>query len=156
MRNLKRILKFTLLTFVFFVLAIQPTFANTEDYIQEMEYSEDFEKWLELSEEEKQKLLMPRIYEVKNTSVTSKNPVYLTRLVKASAITEFSLKDLIPENLQIRDQQQTGLCWAFATMSSLETNLALANLRSGINPSLVYDYSERHLDYSVRSNTFNK
>ena len=34
MRNLKRILKFTLLTFVFFVLAIQPTFANTEDYIK--------------------------------------------------------------------------------------------------------------------------
>ena len=148
MRNLKRILKFTLLTFVFFVLAIQPTFANTEDYIQEMEYSEDFEKWLELSEEEKQKLLMPRIYEVKNTSVTSTNPVYLTRLVKASAITEFSLKDLIPENLQIRDQQQTGLCWAFATMSSLETNLALANLRSGINSSLVYDYSERHMEYA--------
>ena len=148
MRNLKRILKFTLLTFVFFVLAIQPTFANTEDYIQEMEYSEDFEKWLKLSEEEKQKLLMPRIYEVKNTNVTSKNPVYLTRLVKASAITEFSLKDLIPENLQIRDQQQTGLCWAFATMSSLETNLALADLRRGINTPLVYDYSERHMEYA--------
>ena len=125
MGNLRKIGMFALLTFVFLLLTLQPTFAGTLDLIKKVEYSDDFNKWLELSEEEQQEVLMPRAYDIKTTNVSSKNPIHLPRIVKASVSSSFSLKNLIPENLEIKDQQQTSLCWAFASMSSLETNLAL-------------------------------
>ena len=149
MGNLRKIGMFALLTFVFLLLTVQPTFAGTLDLIKKVEYSDDFNKWLELSEEEQQEVLMPRAYDIKNTNVSSKNPIHLTRIVKASVSSSFSLKNLIPENLEIKDQQQTSLCWAFASMSSLETNLALSNYRKGISTPLVYDYSERHMRYAT-------
>ncbi|MEI3357339.1 MAG: hypothetical protein V8R81_10330 [Clostridia bacterium] len=50
--------------------------ANIANEIQKEEYTEDFKKWLELSDEEKQKTIMPRMYEVENTNIISKNPLF--------------------------------------------------------------------------------
>ena len=50
--------------------------ANIANEIQKEEYTEDFKKWLELSDEEKQKTIMPRKYEVENTNIISKNPLF--------------------------------------------------------------------------------
>lgn len=70
-------------------------------------------------------------------------------MLGSSVNSRFSLKDVIPTNLAIRNQQQTNSCWAFAALSSLETNLALSNYRNGTNTSKVYDYSERHMEYAT-------
>lgn len=66
----------------------------------------------------------------------------------------FCLKDEteIPENVIVKNQMTTGSCWAFATMSSLETNLALKNKYNGVK-ALPYNFSERHLEYAT-SRTF--
>ena len=81
------------------------------------------------------------------------NPLYFTRMLGSNLNSRYSLKDIIPANLAIKNQQQTNSCWTFASLSSLETNLALSNYRSGIDTSKVYDFSERHMEYAT-SKTF--
>ena len=138
MKKLKKNVKIiALLVFMLILLANQKVFAtNVANLFQKEEYTEDFEKWLELSDEEKKNTIMPRMYDVLSTNITSKSPLYLAKMLGASINPKYSLKDIIPSNLSIRNQQNTQSCWAFASLSSLETNLALSNYKKGINISL--------------------
>ncbi len=150
MKQLKKNIIITItLVFILIILLSQQVLAQTNTIsIQKREYSEDFKKWLELSDEEKSKVMQPRMYDVKNISNISKNPLYKARMITANFDKIFNLKNIIPDNLVIRNQMQTNSCWAFATLSSLETNLALANR----NTSKVYDFSERHMEYATSKN----
>ena len=155
MKQLKKNIIITItLVFILIILLSQQVLAQTNTIsIQKREYSEDFKKWLELSDEEKSKVMQPRMYDVKNISNISKNPLYKARMITANFDKIFNLKNIIPDNLVIRNQMQTNSCWAFATLSSLETNLALANR----NTSKVYDFSERHMEYAtIISNKWNR
>ena len=78
----------------------------------------------------------------------SNNPLQDVRSTRASMASRFSLKDIISENVKIRNQQQTNSCWAFASLSSLETNLAMEDYKKG-NITKIYDFSERHLEYAT-------
>ena len=151
MKKQKKI--FTIIIFSVFMLilfASQEVFAsNIANSLSRMQYSEEFKEWLKLSDEEKEKVIMPRMYNVKSSTTEYKNPLFLTRMLGSSVNSRYSLKDVIPTNLAIRNQQQTNSCWAFAALSSLETNLALSNYRNGTNTSKVYDYSERHMEYAT-------
>lgn len=125
---------------------------NVSTVIEKGEYSEEFKEWVQLPDEEKEKVIMPPSYEVKNTRVVYQNPLYLAKVAKASIDPRYSLKDVIQENLIIKDQMQTGSCWTFAALSSLETNMALYNYKNGIEAK-IYDFSERHMEYAT-SRTF--
>ncbi len=155
MKKLKKIfILFISLIFILILLMNQKVFANI-DSINKMEYSEDFKRWLELSDEEKENTIQPRMYDLQPTTFASKNPLYKIRLLGASINKTYSLKNVIPSNLIIRDQMSTNSCWAFAALSTLETNLALANYKktnTDLN-SKVYDFSERHMEYAT-SKTF--
>ncbi len=155
MKKQKKIfITFILLFFILILLINQKVFANT-NLIQKVEYSEDFKKWLELSDEEKKNTIQPRMYDVLPTATPSKNLFYKIRLVGASVNSTYSLKEAIPSNLAIRNQMRTNSCWTFAALSSLETNLALYDYKKGDNISeqRVYDFSERHMEYAT-SKTF--
>ncbi len=147
------------LTIVFIILFLLGTYSknvlasNNENLYGKLEYSEDFKKWQELPEEEKNKVLIPRIYDIEHSNNSSANILYKARLLGASINQKYSLKDVIPNNLTIRNQKHTGSCWTFAALSSLETNLAISNYKNGTNTSKVYDYSERHMEYA-NSKTF--
>ena len=145
----KKVLGAIVLILILIFLTNPKTFASNSNLFEKEEYTEEFKKWLELSEEERKNTIMPRIYEVKNSINTYKNPFLKARMAKQSLEQRFSLKDIIPENLAIRDQKQTGSCWAFATLSSLETNLAMENYKKETNQSKIYDYSERHMEYAT-------
>lgn len=155
MKKLKKAISITILVFlILIILSNQKVFAiNNVNILEREEYTEDFKKWLELSEEEKQNVIMPNPYKIENTNIISKNPLYIAKMLKASMSSRYSLKDVIPANVVIKNQQQTNSCWAFATLSSLETNLAISNYKKGINLSKVYDFSERHMEYAT-SKTF--
>ena len=145
MKKTRKIVIVLLLLFTFILLASQNIIASNAGLFQKEEYSEEFKEWLQLPEEERKNVIMPRMYEVKTQQVVSKNPLYMARRLKASLNSKYSLKNTIPTNTVIKNQQQTNSCWAFATLSSLETNLALSNYKKGINLSKVYDFSERHM-----------
>ncbi len=153
MKKTRKIVIVLLLLFTFILLASQNIMASNAGLFQKEEYSEEFKEWLQLPEEERKNVIMPRMYEVKTQQVVSKNPLYMARRLKASLDSKYSLKNIIPTNTVIKNQKQTNLCWAFATLSSLETNLALSNYKKGINLSKVYDFSERHMEYAT-SKTF--
>ena len=120
-------------------------------------YSEDYKRYLELSDEEKAKLeVIPRKYnipldslyedtiEVKDLNLGSGKDTKRVSIYQDSLPSKFDLRDKI--NVQVENQKTYGLCWDFASVKSLETNLAL---KKGIN----IDFSELHVDY-LTSNLF--
>ena len=119
------------------------------DLIRPIEYTEEFKQYLNLSDEEKENVsIIPRPYVIMKTENRFKNPFKLARIVGSTAETSYTLQTIIPENLVIKDQRDTDTCWAFAAISSLETNLALKNYKNNI-PNKVYDFSEKHMEYGV-------
>ena len=119
------------------------------DLIYPIEYTEEFKQYLNLTDEEKEKVsIIPRPYAIMKTENRFKNPFKLARIVGSTAETAYTLQTIIPENLVIKDQGDTDTCWTFAAISSLETNLALKNYKNHL-PNKVYDFSEKHMEYGV-------
>ncbi len=81
----------------------------------------------------------------------SNNPYYIDNISKYANLSKFSLRDVIPENVVVRNQGGENSCWAFTTLACLETNLALKNKRAG-KETKVYDFSEQ---YMVSSSFYN-
>lgn len=121
-------------------------------------YSKLYEQYLNLSEEEKNNLaVIPRKYDIPMDVLYEKNEIKK----KSGFLNLFQNDDAqeIPESyillqdedtdiecekyggidIQVEDQGPYGLCWDFASLTTLETYLALKGLD--------YDFSERHLDY---------
>lgn len=146
----QKIIRIIILILGLILLLNQKVLANSStELFKKVEYTDEFKNWLELSEEQKKNTIMPRMYKVKNTNIVSKNPLHLARMLKASINSRYSLKDIIPANIVIKDQKQTNTCWTFAVLSSLETNLAISDYKKGINTPKVYDFSERHMEYAT-------
>ena len=160
MKKLRKILTYIVLIMVLILLTNQYVYAakksvNVSKYIKKVEYSDDFKNWVNLSDEDKVSTLYPKIYKQLKTPFISENPIYQATLVGASLNSKFSLSEKIPNNLEIRNQYDTTSCWAFSGLSSLETNLALNDYKNGLDTSRVYDFSERHMNYSSTRNFLN-
>ena len=138
----------TLFILLFILLLGSKVFANNDiaNSLHSAEYSDDFKEWLELSEEEKKNSMQPRMYNITNIELHSKNPFF--RALRAYTDPRYDLRNIISPNLVIRDQMHTNSCWAFAALSSLETNLAMADYKKGTT-ARVYNYSERHMEYAT-------
>ena len=96
--------------------------------------------------------VIPRSYTVspsKNTEAL--NPFFMMYKLGAASDPSYTLQSIISNNLVIRDQKSTNSCWAFSGIGMIEAALGLRNLRDddSSNDSKTYDFSERHLIYSV-------
>lgn len=120
--------------------------ANRSDYEN---YTKEYKEYLELSEEEKKNVLQPRMYEVPYHKKSYKNPLLKANMLGSNLDPQFSLKDRIGDNIVIKNQENTNTCWAFAALSSLETNLALNDWKNNVSIPKVYDFSERHMEYAT-------
>lgn len=146
--------KYIILSFLLVVLTIVGIGGNVyavEDIElnnQILEYSNEYKKWLELPEEERGQIIQPRMYNIPQVTSNRKN----RKLLKANNVSKYNLKDIIPENVVVRNQMQTNACWAFSTIAALESTLGLQDYNNGLEPKM-YDFSERHMEYAT-SRTF--
>lgn len=135
------------------------SFASNEENLQTL-HTQKFVEWQKLSEQEKENIQMPKLY----TTVLQKdvfeeykpNPIsyrmqILTRKISQNwylALTKTPTYNLPAYNLntditvQVKHQGNTNECWAFSTITMLETNLAL-------NKNINKTFSPRHMDYST-------
>ena len=148
MKKQKKIL-LQILIFVTIILSSYKVFATD---IEEMEISDEYKKYLELSDKEKEKVIEPSMYDIPKTTRNITNPLRLTKRLGASVATSYSLRNVIPDNMVIKNQQNTNTCWAFSGIGVLESSLAVRDYKNGKNP-IIYDFSERHMEYAT-TNTF--
>ena len=88
------------------------------------------------------------MYDITTKTIPTRNPFRLVRSIGSSVKNKYSLREIIPENMKIKNQNPTNTCWAFASIASLESNLALQDYKYGRNKT-IYDFSERHMDYAT-------
>ena len=137
---------------IFFIIVLSGCKVFATDNIEIVELSEDYKKYLELSEEEQKKVIEPSIYDIPKTTRKVTNPLKLTKMLSASVATSYSLRNVIPDNMVIKNQQDTKTSWAFAGIGMLESTLAVMDYKNGKSP-IIYDFSERHMEYAT-TNTF--
>lgn len=141
-KRLKRILISLIILSIF---TINISFAIT---LPKPELSEEFKEWSKLSEEEKAKVKIPRLYsiEIKDSIIRSK----FNNILKGKTAGEIESKYNLAEHIDInvKDQKKSGACWAFASTSILETYMAMKN-------NNIFDtYSPSHMDYTMARNSF--
>jgi len=154
MRRFKQTLILCVLSIIIIFMINQYVLATNvgvtkKQLLHQVPFSQDFENWLALSETERAHIIQPKMYDELNTPFVINNPFYTINLLSASMSSRYSLKDVIASNVTIRNQYDTNTCWAFAGLSSLETNLALNNYYANENLDKVYDFSERHANYAT-------
>lgn len=116
----------------------------------EIEISQDYLDYLELTDQEKENTIAPIMYKIEKNNTIVQNPFKISRKLRGNYKTKFSLKEIISENMIIKNQLNTNNCWAFATLAALESHLALQDYKKG-NNLVIYDFSERHMDYATTS-----
>ena len=113
--------------------------------------SKNINNWMELSEDEKREnSLGLDTYSIKyNRQNTKKleNETYvkLTKLIGSESYlnSKYCLTDDI--DVKVKNQGNTNHCWAFSTLSAMETNMKLSKNEDK-------DFSERHMVYATSEN----
>ncbi|MGN1299097.1 MAG: C1 family peptidase [Candidatus Scatovivens sp.] len=134
-------------------VSIIPIYVNANEIILESEHTEEFDRWINLSEEEKQKEYLPELFSIEVPENTwnlekdnNKSLIKTFRLIeeklgnKNSKSEKYNLNESI--NVNVRNQGETSQCWAFSILSSMETNVALTEEK-------YKDFSERHMAYAT-------
>ena len=127
------------------VIAVEST-----DLELKNQYSESYEKWLELSDEEKENVAMPNMFDIPyyTTSNGFGDSIFAKqyqKMVKAT-VSETSRYRLDEDGVEVRvkDQGYTNECWAFTLTSVLETTCSkTATTLAG------KEFSPRHMDYAT-------
>ena len=125
-----------------------------------VEPTEEYKQYMELSDEEKKKVLPPKQYNIIEPQSTSSylnsmsNLFKLTDILEDSLEKEYDLRNIIPNNVKVRNQMQTDSCWAFAGIGMLESSLGMNDYKSK-NTQNIYDFSERHMFYASKRSFFN-
>lgn len=119
----------------------------SDDEVISCKYSKEYLQWLTFSDEEKQGLEEPSICEVHEEVKTYKQAesiIYSDRDTYPSSYNSFEQGYVT----SVKNQMQTGTCWAFGANSSVEAYLLKKH-------GLTVDLSERHIEYSTTKTFLN-
>lgn len=111
-----------------------------QEKIEDKATTDEYKKYDNLTDEEKEELdVIPRkdvvvIEELDDLNEEDDN----NPIIKDEIPSRYDLRDYM--DLKVEDQGNLGLCWAFASLNTLETFLSL-------HENVMYDFSEIHLDY---------
>ena len=127
-KNIIKIISLSFIIFTIFSFGLVFASIDLESKLAVDEYSEEYEQWLQLSDEEKENTIEPRKYDIEmqkdnQTYLKELNNVFrVQKLLRATISADYNLKDVIPENVTIKNQMSTNSCWAFATIGMLESH----------------------------------
>lgn len=152
--------KFVLLILLIFTLSPN-VFAESKP--TGCELSEEYKKWLETKDEEKSIISMPKMCkEIKKTSVILPEyniTPFASETEQRTIPSSYDLRNVNGYNYvsDVKDQRQTGTCWANSTMDAIESNILLNNetltkddyVLSAIHNS--YYISENYFDNNVKN-----
>ena len=117
--------------------------------------SKQYEEWSKLSDEEKERVYEPLMYDIDDEKV-EENIFGVARRIGASLESRYDLRDLIPENMEAKNQGQTNSCWAHSMIAISEVAMALQDYKNNVANKEVYDFSEQHAIYqTIRDNFLN-
>ncbi len=124
-------------------------------YVNTKEYTKEYIEYFNMSEEEKSKVsVIPNKFKVKMDLLDNEYIKSLydnsnengIRRAAASNNATYDLRNSIGA-LNIEDQGDSDLCWAYGANKALETNVKIARNQT-------YDYSETYLDYITSTNVY--
>lgn len=122
-----------------FLIGISYVNASNKIIITESEYTEEFKAYMNLSNKEKSKYILPAIYKSNFSNEVSS--------VKSSmgsiSDSKFDLRDK-NKITGVKDQEQTNTCWAFSALASVESNYMV---NSGASTNL----SVSHMELSTQN-----
>lgn len=140
-------LKITLLSSIIGLIMMGTvSFATANVTMPKEKTTEAYQRWQALSDEEKKNYIEPKQYSLDiDESVRMSMYNKFTRGVGSSSIgNSYNLYNDI--KFKIKDQKTTNECWAFATTTAIETNVAKTRNKA-------IELSPRHIDYAT-SKTF--
>ena len=152
MKKIKRLISIIVIFALVFELSnISLATETMQKSTVSLNLSEDFKNWDNLSENEKDNVIMPMATStnINQEDKDSANSVLFGMqnfFAKASIPTKYTLTEDI--NVPVKHQGTTGECWAFSMTSVLESYLALSEQKA-----VIPRYSARHMDYAT-SETF--
>ena len=150
---MKKRLKIVILTMVFSLVCLCTSASAVAGDLKFVEFSDEYKAYLNLSEEEKNRVVEPSMYDASysggnNKFIGGTNILKSVNAVRSAVDSAYTLQNVIPNNVAIKSQASTNSCWAFASIGALETNIALKDYRDG-NTNNIYDFSERHMMYGI-------
>lgn len=119
------------------------------------EFSQEYLDWLELPAEKRNEYNMPEVCKDESKKdIYNVLPNYdidnFSNTVETTTIpTSFDLRNVDGNNYvtSVKNQKQTGTCWAHGGLSALESNILLKHNKN-------YDFSELHMSYISSYNYF--
>lgn len=138
----KKIIYFVVIfLFLIFVAGINVIAKEKNIQLKSCTLSEEYLKWDSLSDEEKEKVIAPPMCDVDADKIDSENAGIML-LAEEEVLPSYfngSEKDYVAK---VKNQQDTGSCWAFSTTTALEYyGSKILNLNN--------EYSTRHIVYST-------
>lgn len=122
-------------------LGVNNCYAKNNLSFMECEYTDEFKEYMKLSDEKKKQTIMPFMCKISGVNLVESN----VSSMGSTNVSKFDLRT-IGKVTSVKNQENTNSCWAFATNSSLESNLLVNNYGE-------YDLSESHMELSTQ-NTF--
>jgi C1A family cysteine protease len=159
-RNIKKIsLSIIACIVTLIVLTTSVYAADVSEYFSTLgetkQVSKQYEEWSKLSDEEKERVYEPLKYDIDNEK-EEENVFGVARRIGASLESKYDLRDLIPENMEAKNQGQTNSCWAHSIIAVSEVAMALQDYKNNVANKEIYDFSEQHAIYqTIRDNFLN-
>ena len=142
---MKKGIRILLILIFVFILVNTGIYADESGIaITKVPYSQEYEEWLKLPQELREKRVAPQMYDVDESVINSLNNSNNIskgrRMVRKSSLPD-KYNTLDEMNIKVKNQNTRNICWAFAFTSAAEIACKKYENEN-------YEFSPMHIDYA--------